>query len=101
MNATSLKAGDFTGLAENYSKYRADYCPSILNGLVGLLEKPGHECDFVDVGAGTGIWTRMVLNYGVKSAVAIEPNDEMLVAPIDPKVNFPALRPYSPCASKA
>ena len=77
MNATSLKAGDFTGLAENYSKYRADYCPSILNGLVGLLEKPGHECDFVDVGAGTGIWTRMVLNYGVKSAVAIEPNDEM------------------------
>ena len=34
----------------------------------------------VDVGAGTGIWTRMVLNEGVKSVIAVEPNSDMLKA---------------------
>ena len=31
----------------------------------------------MDVGAGTGIWTRMVHNAGVLSATAIEPNENM------------------------
>lgn len=72
-----LKAGDFTGLAKDYSQHRPDYCPSVLNSLLGLLEKPKAEVDFVDVGAGTGIWTRMVFNSGVKSATAVEPNADM------------------------
>lgn len=72
-----LKAGDFTGLAGDYSQHRPDYCPSVLKGLLGLLEKPASQTDFVDVGAGTGIWTRMVAAAGVKSAIAVEPNDDM------------------------
>lgn len=72
-----LKAGDFTGLAKDYSQHRPDYCPAVLDGLIGLLDKPVSEVDFVDVGAGTGIWTRMVWSEGVKSATAIEPNDDM------------------------
>lgn len=73
----TLKAGDFTGLASDYSQHRPDYCPSVLKALLGLLDKPVEAVDFVDVGAGTGIWTRMVLGAGVKSATAVEPNDDM------------------------
>jgi ubiquinone/menaquinone biosynthesis C-methylase UbiE len=49
----------------------------VLNGLLGLLEKPVEQVDFVDVGAGTGIWTSMVYKKGVRSVTAIEPNDDM------------------------
>lgn len=76
MTAT-LKAGDFTGLATDYSQHRPDYCPSVLKGLLGLLGKPTRDVDFADVGAGTGIWTRMVSRAGVRSTVAVEPNDDM------------------------
>ena len=72
-----LKAGDFTGLADNYSKHRPDYSDSVLSGLLGLLNRPVSEVDFVDVGAGTGIWTRMVHSRGVHSATAVEPNADM------------------------
>ena len=70
-------AGDFTGLATDYSKFRPDYNASVLNGLIGLIGKPVREIDFVDIGAGTGIWTRMVASKGVNSVMAIEPNLEM------------------------
>lgn len=73
----TLKAGDFTGLASDYSQHRPDYCPSILKALLGLLGKPAIEVDFVDVGAGTGIWTRMVHNAGVRTVTAVEPNEDM------------------------
>jgi ubiquinone/menaquinone biosynthesis C-methylase UbiE len=73
----TLKAGDFTGLAKDYSQHRPDYCPSVLKALLGLLSKPTAEVDFVDLGAGTGIWTRMVHDAGVKSVCAVEPNDDM------------------------
>lgn len=73
----TLKAGDFTGLAKNYSEHRPDYCPSVLKGLLGLISKSAAHVDFVDVGAGTGIWSRMVFDAGVKSVTAVEPNDDM------------------------
>lgn len=77
MTQATLKAGDFTGLASDYSQHRPDYCPSVLNGLLGMLNKPSQEVDFLDVGAGTGIWTRMVYGKGVRSVTAVEPNDDM------------------------
>ena len=73
----TLKAGDFTGLAKDYSQHRPGYSSSVLKALISLLNKPVSEIDFVDVGAGTGIWTRMVHASGVKSATAVEPNDDM------------------------
>ena len=48
----------------------------MLKGLLGLVEKPNAEIDFV-VGAGTGIWTRMVHDAGVRSLIAVEPNEDM------------------------
>jgi SAM-dependent methyltransferase len=72
-----MKAGDFSGLAGEYSSNRPDYSNSVLNALLGMMEIPVNEIDFADVGAGTGIWTRMVDSTGVKSTTAVEPNDDM------------------------
>jgi ubiquinone/menaquinone biosynthesis C-methylase UbiE len=72
-----LSAGDFTGLAKDYSQSRPDYCPSVLKASLGLLDKTTAEIDFVDAGAGTCIWTRMVHDLGVRSFTAIEPNEDM------------------------
>ena len=72
------KAGDFTGLAEDYSNSRPNYSEAILNGLLGLLDMARNEIDFCDIGAGTGIWTRMVYEKGLQSVHAIEPNMDML-----------------------
>jgi len=72
-----LKAGDFTGLAEDYSQHRPDYCPSVLKAMLGLFDRASSEINFVDVGAGTGIWARMIHEVGVKSVTAVEPNDDM------------------------
>ena len=52
----------------------------MLDALLGLLDKPVADVDFIDVGAGTGIWTRMVHARGMKSVTAIEPNDDMRAA---------------------
>ena len=72
-----MKHGDFTGLAEDYTHYRPDYAPAVLRAILGIVEKPPSEIEAVDVGAGTGIWTRMVAGSRVKSVTAIEPNDDM------------------------
>jgi len=69
--------GDFTGLAHDYHLHRPNYSDSVLSGLVGLLDRPLDAIDFADIGAGTGIWTRMVAQKGPRSTVAIEPNAEM------------------------
>jgi hypothetical protein len=54
-----------------------DFCPSILNALLGLLQKPTVDVDFVYVGAGTFIRTHLLDSYGVNSATIEEPNDDM------------------------
>jgi ubiquinone/menaquinone biosynthesis C-methylase UbiE len=72
-----LRHGDFTNLAENYSKYRSGYAHSVLSALIGLLGRPPAELDVVDVGAGTGIWTRMLAAMGFRSVTAVDPNEEM------------------------
>lgn len=72
-----MRAGDFSTLAKSYSTNRPDYSQSVLNALLGLLKQPVENIDFADVGAGTGIWTRMVCDRGPASVKAVEPNDEM------------------------
>lgn len=75
--STNIIAGDFSSLAKYYSENRPDYSSSVLAALTGLIKKPMAEIDFVDIGAGTGIWTRMVANLNPKSVIAVEPNFEM------------------------
>lgn len=71
-----LKHGNFSQLAQDYAKYRPGYSSSALKMILSLVEK--EEIDFVDVGAGTGIWTRIVASHSkIKSVIAVEPNEEM------------------------
>lgn len=45
--------------------------------ILSLLTRPASEVDAADVGAGTGIWTRMLAAQSLRSVTAIEPSDEM------------------------
>ncbi|MEV0277515.1 class I SAM-dependent methyltransferase [Streptomyces sp. NPDC050610] len=76
MTAT-LKHGDFTSLAEDYAKYREGYAPSVVSALIGLLGGSAGDCDAVDVGAGTGIWSRTLAEAGFRSVTAVDPNNTM------------------------
>lgn len=77
MKAVAYEHGDFTHLAEKYANFRPDYAPSVLHAILGMVNKPNAAIDAVDVGAGTGIWTRMLASAGLKSVTAVEPCDEM------------------------
>lgn len=67
-----MKFGDYTNLGKNYAESRPGYSSKILDLLI-------HEknINFLDVGAGTGIWTKIVHDYGIKKIYAIEPNEDM------------------------
>lgn len=75
--SAALKYGDYAALAESYSQFRPGYSPHAPGMLLSLFSTAPHDLDAVDVGAGTGIWTRMLANAGVKRVTAVEPNDNM------------------------
>lgn len=71
-----IKHGDFTYLAENYALHRPAYSKTIRDILVSIVDKD--NINFADIGAGTGIWTRMVADHkNVNQIIAVEPNDNM------------------------
>jgi len=76
-----MKHGDFTGLAGDYAKFRPGYAPQVATAILAYVtsqvERPVHSIDAADIGAGTGIWTRVLAARGVRSVVAVEPNDDM------------------------
>jgi len=65
----------FSNRVANYAKYRPSYPGKVLDYL-------GHECHLdlqsvvADVGSGTGIFTRLLLDKGYQ-VYAVEPNDAM------------------------
>jgi len=77
MTAPSIQHGNFDSLAVDYAQYRPGYAPSIVSAVLSLVGRPAHEVDAVDIGAGTGIWTRMLAAQDLRSVTAIEPSDQM------------------------
>jgi SAM-dependent methyltransferase len=73
----SIKHGNFDSLAGDYAQYRPGYAPSIVTAVLALVGRPAGEVDAADVGAGTGIWTRMLAARNLHSVTAVEPSDEM------------------------
>ena len=69
---TTIKQGDFTKLAGDYSACRPDYSQSVLQSLLRHTE----ATTVADVGAGTGIWSRMLSQAGLET-VAVEPCENM------------------------
>ena len=72
-----MKHGDFTGLAGDYSKFRPGYAPQVATAILSYVGRDAAGIDAADIGAGTGIWTRMLAARGLRSLVAVEPNDDM------------------------
>ena len=70
-----LTHGDFSNLAAEYAANRPGYSLEVRDAILGLMSTK-NEFDFVDVGAGTGIWTRMLAPHA-KTTIAIEPNNDM------------------------
>src|SRR5690349_1749847 len=60
MAQAALKLGDFTNLAENYSRYRPGYSRSVRDALLALCAREPAALEVADVGAGTGIWSRLM-----------------------------------------
>lgn len=73
----AMKHGDFTGLAEDYARFRPGYAPSVLKAVLALVGKPIEMIDAADVGAGTGLWAAMLSAQGCRTVIAVEPNDDM------------------------
>ena len=67
--------GRFTGLAENYARYRPDYPAAALDFILSRCG-PGRSSLLVDVGCGTGISSRLFAQRGIPVR-GIEPNAEM------------------------
>lgn len=76
----TIHAGDYSQLADDYAAHRAGYAPELPTLLLGwsaaLRRCAIAELDGVDLGAGTGIWTRQLSSLGLRIA-AVEPNDAM------------------------
>jgi SAM-dependent methyltransferase len=65
----------FSGLVYNYGKYRPSYPPGVLSF---IEEQTGLQKDWniADIGAGTGIFSRALLERGYK-VYSVEPNKDM------------------------
>lgn len=72
-----MKLADFTKLASSYTRYRSGYSTEVRDWIVGRLGKEPSECRMADVGAGTGIWSRMLSETGPADLIAVEPNEAM------------------------
>lgn len=71
----SENAGKFTGKAEVYSKYRPDYAEEFIDYLIEYNSLKDKSI-IADIGSGTGIFSRQLLEKGLK-VKAVEPNSDM------------------------
>ena len=77
----------FTSRAEDYAKYRPSYSSAVIDCIVASLGNMS-ESVAADIGAGTGISSRLLADRGTK-VIAIEPNVAMKkVAAAHPLVEF-------------
>lgn len=79
--------GRFSNRADDYAKYRPTYPSEAIDAVLRGLGPP-ETLLVVDVGAGTGIASRLLAARGVK-VLAVEPNRAMReAAEADPRVTF-------------
>lgn len=80
----------FSDKVQNYVKYRPGYPPEVLEYLrsEGKLKK---GATLVDIGSGTGIFTKLLLDEGYE-VYAVEPNAEMREAAEDWLGSYPGFR---------
>lgn len=82
-----MKFGDFTDLADAYSEARPQYSPYTRDYLLKEAEIIENS-QILDVGAGTGIWTRMLREKTNCKILAVEPNISMFRAGVRDSQNY-------------
>jgi len=75
--SVNLKHGDYTRLAGDYARFRPGYAPQVATAVLGYVGRAAASIDAADIGAGTGIWTRILAARGLRSVAGVEPNDAM------------------------
>lgn len=78
-----MKKGDFTNLAGDYTRYRPSYNKDIVKIILETVGKNISALKVADIGAGTGIFTKCLIEAGVKDVIAVEPNEDMRKAGVD------------------
>ncbi|MGL4737424.1 MAG: class I SAM-dependent methyltransferase [Cellulosilyticaceae bacterium] len=68
-----MSVDHFTGKAEAYAKGRPGYPKEVFEKIIELAPT---DAVFADVGAGTGLFTKEIAEYG-HTVYAVEPNDDM------------------------
>jgi SAM-dependent methyltransferase len=80
----------FSNRAENYRRYRPTYPAGVIDLIRDTAKlEPGAEV--ADIGSGTGIFTRLLLEAGW-TVLALEPNEPMRQAAEDDLAGFPRFR---------
>jgi ubiquinone/menaquinone biosynthesis C-methylase UbiE len=80
----------FGDRVENYAKYRPTYSPQAIQFIVNKLVQ-NQSFEVADIGSGTGIFTGLLLNEGLR-VCAVEPNGEMRQAAELALANNPRFR---------
>lgn len=70
-----MNENKFDGMGNIYAKFRPNYPKDFIDFLFTDLNLP-KNCVFADIGAGTGILTKQLLEKGA-TVYAVEPNDDM------------------------
>lgn len=73
----SMEPGNFTGLAQNYAEFRPGYSRDLVKAALALLPVEVRSATLADVGAGTGIFTKLLTTFQPARMYAVEPNDDM------------------------
>ncbi|MFB9327146.1 methyltransferase domain-containing protein [Paenibacillus aurantiacus] len=68
----------FSNRVQDYVKFRPSYPSALIDDWIRLADVQAGD-RVADVGAGTGIFTRLLLDRGLE-VLAVEPNDEMRIA---------------------
>ena len=71
----------FTDKSESYAKYRSGYPKEMIKRIIDPFKKQ-EVIEAADIGAGTGISSRLLGDEGVK-VTAVEPNEAMAEAAED------------------
>ncbi|WP_229837009.1 class I SAM-dependent methyltransferase [Thalassobaculum fulvum] len=89
MTSAGMAHGDFSTLASTYASHRPGYGPDAIRLVLGAMTRPAADLDAIDVGAGTGIWTRQLQAAGFRRVTAVEPNDAMRQAGEETSAGLP------------
>ena len=78
-----MQKGDFSNLASNYIKYIPSYNREVVNKVVNKINKKSDNIRAEVVGVRTVVFTKCLIEIGIKDFVAVKPNEGIRNTGID------------------